>query len=82
MFLIIVEMSVQLHYVTIFVQGLSQVEKMLISAVIPIMSIYQLPHGHYGYKGNVINLRHHDLHHQPASTSKRAGNIDCKKGWL
>ena len=49
-------MSVQLHYVTIFVQGLSQVEEMLISAVIPIMSIYRLPHGQYGYKGHVINL--------------------------
>ena len=29
---------------------------MLISAVIPIMSIYRLPHGQYGYKGHVINL--------------------------
>ena len=37
-------------------QGLSQVEEMLISAVIPIMSIYRLPHGQYGYKGHVINL--------------------------
>ena len=41
---------------TIFVQGLSQVEEMLISAVIPIMSIYRLPHGQYGYQGHVINL--------------------------
>ena len=49
-------MSVQLHYVTIFVQGLSQVEEMLISAVIPVMSIYWLPHGQYGYKGHVIDL--------------------------
>jgi len=37
-------------------QGLSQVEKMLISAVIPIMSIYRSPHGQFGYKGHVINL--------------------------
>lgn len=29
---------------------------MLISAVMPIMSIYRLPHGQYGYKGHVINL--------------------------
>ena len=29
---------------------------MLISSVIPIMSIYRLPHGQYGYKGHVINL--------------------------
>ena len=41
---------------TIFVQGLSQVEEMLISAVIPIMSIYQLPQIQYGYQGYVINL--------------------------
>ena len=42
--------------VTIFVQGLLQVEEMLISAVTPIMSIHRLPHGQYGYKGHVINL--------------------------
>ena len=41
---------------TMFVQGLSQVEEMLISAVIPIMSIYGLPHGQYGYQGHVVNL--------------------------
>ncbi len=29
---------------------------MLISLVIPIMSVYHLPHGQYGYKGHVINL--------------------------
>ena len=29
---------------------------MLISAVIPIMTIYRLPHGQYGYRGHVINL--------------------------
>ena len=29
---------------------------MLISAVMPFMSIYRLPHGQYGYKGHVINL--------------------------
>ena len=29
---------------------------MLISAVMPIMSIYRLPHGQYGYSGHVINL--------------------------
>ncbi len=37
-------------------QGLTQVEEMLISAVMPIMSIYRLPHGQYGYSGHVINL--------------------------
>ena len=29
---------------------------MLISAVIPIMSIYRLPHGQYWYSGHVISL--------------------------
>ena len=29
---------------------------MLISAVLPIMSLYRLPHGQYGYSGYVINL--------------------------
>ena len=37
-------------------QGLSQVEEMLISAVMPIMSLHKLPHGQYGYTGHVVNL--------------------------
>ena len=37
-------------------QGLTQVEEMLISGVLPIMSLYRLPHGQYGYSGHVINL--------------------------
>ena len=37
-------------------QGLIQVEEMLISAVMPIMSLYKLPHGQYGYTGHVVNL--------------------------
>ena len=47
-----------LIYSTTFtlLQGLTQVEKMLISAIMPIMSIYRLPHGQYGYSGHVINL--------------------------
>ena len=32
------------------------VEEMLVSAVMPIMSIYRLPLGQYGYTGHVINL--------------------------
>ena len=31
-------------------------KEMLISAVIPIMTIYRLRHGQYGYRGHVINL--------------------------
>ena len=34
----------------------TQVEEMLISGVLPIMSLYRLPHGQYGYSGHVINL--------------------------
>ena len=37
-------------------RGLTQVEEMLISAVMPLMSVYRLPHGQYGYSGHVINL--------------------------
>ena len=37
-------------------QGLTQVEEMLISSVMPIMSLYHLPHGQYGYSGHIINL--------------------------
>ena len=41
-------------------QCLTQVEEMLISAVLPIMSLYyRLPHGQYGYSGHVINLPHY-----------------------
>ena len=29
---------------------------MLVSAVMPIMSIYRLPFGQYGYTGHVVNL--------------------------
>ena len=45
------------HGSNTFLQGLTQVEEMLISAVMPIMCIYRLPHGQkYGYSGHVINL--------------------------
>ena len=37
-------------------QGLTQVEEMLISPILPIMTLYRLPHGQYGYSGHVINL--------------------------
>ena len=29
---------------------------MLISWVLPIMSVYRLPHGQYGYSGHILNL--------------------------
>ena len=47
--------AVLIHVYT-HLQGLTQVEEMLISAIMPIMSIYRLPHGQYGYSGHVINL--------------------------
>ena len=31
-------------------------EEMLVSAIMPIMLIYRLPLGQYGYTGHVINL--------------------------
>ena len=37
-------------------QGLTQVEEMLISPEMPMMSVYRLPHGQLGYGGHVINL--------------------------
>ena len=42
--------------VPLALQGLTQVEEMLISPVMPIISVYQLPLGQYGYSGHVINL--------------------------
>ena len=39
-----------------FAQGLTQVEEMLISAVMLIMSLYRMPQGQYGYTGHVVNL--------------------------
>ena len=33
-----------------------QVEEMLIAMVLPIMTVYRLPHGQYGYSGHVLNL--------------------------
>ena len=29
---------------------------MLISQVLPVMSIYRLPHGQYAYSGHILNL--------------------------
>ena len=40
----------------LWMQDLTQVEEMLISAVLPIMTLYCLPHSQYGYSGHVINL--------------------------
>ena len=37
-------------------QELTQVEEMLVSPVMPMMSVYRLPHGQIGYGGHVINL--------------------------
>lgn len=37
-------------------QGLTQIEEMLICAMMPMMSLYHLPYGQYGYSGHVTNL--------------------------
>ena len=51
--------DVYMHF-PFFTVCLIQVEEMLISAVLPIMSLYyRLPHGQYGYSGHVINLPHY-----------------------
>ncbi len=40
----------------IFFKGLTQVEELLISRIQPVMSIYCLPHGQYGYSNHILNL--------------------------
>ena len=37
-------------------KGLTQAEELLISGVIPIISVHKLPYGQMGYKGHVINF--------------------------
>ena len=37
-------------------KGLSEEEQMLISLILPLMSIYRLPLGQYAYSCHVINL--------------------------
>ena len=37
-------------------QGLTQVEEMLISVVLPIMSLYRLPHGQFAYSRHVSHV--------------------------
>lgn len=36
--------------------GLTQVEEMLISTVVPMMSLYRLSMGQYSYSGHIVNL--------------------------
>ena len=42
--------------VPVVLQGLTQIEEMLISPILPMMSVYCLPHGQLGYSGHVINF--------------------------
>lgn len=37
-------------------KGLTAIEEILISPVVPIMQVYHRPLGQYGYSGNIINL--------------------------
>lgn len=48
---------------------------MLISSVMPLMSIYRLPHGQYGYKGHVINLPQ-DISAFTSSLPRKPKNLD------
>ena len=43
-------------YYCCIIQNLTQVEEMLISAVMPVMTLYRLRQGQYGYSGHVVNL--------------------------
>ena len=50
-------------------------EEMLISAVMPIMSVYRLPHGQLGYSGHVINLPH-DVASFASSLPRQPSQLD------
>uniref|UniRef100_A0A1X7VMZ5 Uncharacterized protein n=1 Tax=Amphimedon queenslandica TaxID=400682 RepID=A0A1X7VMZ5_AMPQE len=56
-------------------QSLSQTEEMLISAVMPVMSIYRLPHGQYGYSGHVINFPQ-DVHGFATTLPRLPSEVD------
>ena len=66
-------------------QGLTQIEEMLISAVMPMMSLYRLPLGQYGYSGHVVNLPQ-DVTTFVTSLPTLPSDIDvilvCKEGAL
>ena len=48
---------------------------MLISAVMPVMSIYRLPHGQYGYSGHVINFPQ-DVHGFATTLPRLPSEVD------
>ena len=54
--MLIVTLCFVSHFLSCHLQGLTQAEEMLVSAVMPIMSVYRLPLGQYGYSGHVVNL--------------------------
>ena len=62
----------------IYFKGLSEVEQMLISSVIPLMFIYRLPHGQYGYSGHVINLPQ-DIPLFVNSLPRQPSDLDIRK---
>ncbi len=57
------------------IQDLTYIEEMLISAVMPLMSIFYLPHGQYRYKGHVINLPQ-DITTFATSLPRRPSDLD------
>ena len=48
---------------------------MLVSAIMPVMSIYKLPHGQYGYSGHVINF-HQDVKSFATTLPRLTSDID------
>uniref|UniRef100_A0A1X7VA88 DUF6570 domain-containing protein n=1 Tax=Amphimedon queenslandica TaxID=400682 RepID=A0A1X7VA88_AMPQE len=60
--------------VTTQLQGLSQAEEMLISAIFTMICIYKLPHEQYGYSRHVINF-HQDVQTSATSLPRLAADI-------
>ena len=52
---------------------------MLISGVLPIMALYRLPHGQYGYSGHVINLRAAQTASKRQATSQQRSTPERKR---
>ena len=50
------KLFIKLMVIIVIAKNLSGDKKMLISPVIPMMSLYCLPHGQYSYSGYIINL--------------------------
>lgn len=56
--------------VPVALQGLSFIEKRVMSRIHIVMSIFQFKHGQYGYKGHIVN--------SPQDVQEVATNLPCK----